>query len=78
MAEPFSVGRSRVTSADPSLREEILVRTGSDKATTGILRSLERFGGDPSILRYEVSPQSRGRFGGPAGPVAWSVRAVRT
>jgi hypothetical protein len=54
------------------------MRTGSDSATSGILRSIERFGSDPSILRYEVSPRANARFGGPSSGVAWMVRAVRS
>lgn len=77
MPEPFSVIRSRCASADPSLRNEIRVRTGSDAATSGILRSIERFGTDLSILRYEVSPRATTRLGMAAGAVAWTVRAVR-
>jgi hypothetical protein len=78
MSESFTVSQSRFASADPSVRSEILVRTGNEAATSGIMRSIERFGGDPSIIRYEVSPQARARFGGPAGKVSWSVRAVRS
>lgn len=77
MPEPFSVTQSRYASEGSELRGEILQRTGSDAATSGILRSIERFGGDPSILRYEVSPRPKNRFGRPAG-VAWMVRAVRS
>jgi hypothetical protein len=62
---------------DPSLRNEIHKRTGSDAETSGILRSIERFGGDPSIVRFEVSPKSSTRFGRAAPAVSWSVRAVR-
>jgi hypothetical protein len=77
MSESFFVTQSRVFPADPSLRGEILTRTGSDDATSGILRSMERFGSDPSILRYEVSPKASPRFGG-VRKVAWMVRAVRS
>ncbi len=75
MAEPFSVSRTR--SVDPALPGEIRERTGSDAATAGILRSIERFGSDLTILRYEVVPKATSRFGGAAGAVAWTVRAVR-
>jgi hypothetical protein len=69
--------QSRCVSPDSSLRSDIRARTGSDAATSGILRSMERFGSDPSILRYEISPKSSTRFGGTAA-VAWTVRAVRS
>jgi hypothetical protein len=78
MTEPFSLTRSRCTASDPSLREEILGRTGSDAATSGILRSIERYGGDSSILRFEISPKTHDRSHRAAIAVSWSVRAVRS
>jgi len=80
MTEPFSLTRSRCTEteSDPSLREEILDRTGSDAATSGILRSIERYGGDSSILRFEISPKTHNRAHRAAVAVSWSVRAVRS
>ena len=80
MSEPmsFSIVPSRLSADDPSLVDDIRARTGSDTATAAILRSVERFGSDPSILRYEISPQSTARFGGKPSPVAWTVRAVRS
>jgi hypothetical protein len=77
MPEPFSLSRSRCASVDSSLREEIRGRTGSDAATSGILRSIDRFGGDPSILRYEISPRASDRAHRAAAAVAWTVHAVR-
>ena len=76
--EPFSVVQSHGAPVDPAVRSEIRARTGSEAATSAILRSIERFGDDPTILRYEVSPASTTRFGGPLSTVAWTVRAVRT
>ena len=78
MQETFIVPRYPCASPDSALRNDIRGRTGSDAATSGILRSIERFGSDPSILRYEVSPKSSLRFGGPPNAVAWQVRAVRS
>lgn len=80
MSEPisFSIIPSRLTADDPSLVDDIRARTGSDTATAAILRSMERFGSDPSILRYEISPKTTSRFGGMPSPLAWSVRAVRS
>jgi hypothetical protein len=78
MTEPFSLARSRCTESDPSLRAEILDHTGSDAATSGILRSIERYGGDSSILRFEISPQTHNRAHRAAIAVSWSVRAVRS
>jgi hypothetical protein len=76
--ESFSVLQSRCVPTDPTLRDEIRVRTGSDEATSGILRSIERFGGDPSISRYDVSPQSKPSLSKLHRSVAWTVRAVRS
>jgi len=75
--EPFSVLQSRCIPPDSSLRTDIRARTGCDVATSGIMRSIERFGSDPSILRYDISPKSSSRFGGILA-VAWTVRAVRS
>jgi hypothetical protein len=78
MSGPFSVNQSRIASADASLRGEIRQRTGSEAATSGILRSIERFGADPSIQFYQVSPRTRNSYSGRStGSVSWTVRAVR-
>ena len=78
MPDPFSLSKFECSSlSDPGLRSEIARHTLSDAETSGILRSLERFGGDSSIERYEITPQKRGRFGGTTKSVAWHVRAVR-
>lgn len=78
MPSPFTIPRSRCSIvSDPGLRAEIRAQTGSDDATSSVLRSLERFGGDISIRYFEVTPKAAHRAirGRPA--VAWSVRAVR-
>ena len=77
MPEPFTLLQSRCASADSSLSEELRVRTGSQKAASGILRSIERFGVDPTILRFEITPQSRNRLRPDSASVTWTVRAVR-
>jgi hypothetical protein len=74
----FSIMPSRFTADDPSFLNDIRARTGSDAATAAILRSVARFGGDPSILRYEISPSPRSRLGGMSNTVAWTVRAIRS
>ena len=79
MSDQFSLTRSmcaRVT--EPELRQEIDGHTGSDEATSGIMRSIDRFGDDASILRYEVSRKSGTRSYRHGKAAAWSVRAVRT
>jgi hypothetical protein len=78
MPEPFSLSQSRCAAADSSLQEELRVRTGSQKAASGILRSIERFGADPTIVRYEISPKSHNRAHRSSAAVSWAVRAVRT
>ena len=58
----FSLSSSRCTPiSDPTLRDEIQSRTGNADATSRILRSIERFGADPSILRYEIEPRPQYR-----------------
>ena len=61
---------------DPRLREEINRHTSSEAETSGILRSLERFGGDESIDRYEVTPEGSRRLRR-STQASWVVRAVR-
>jgi hypothetical protein len=74
----FTISRSRLSSAsDLELREEIDGHTGNDRETSSILRSIERFGSDATITRYEVSPSTgRGTRLGPA-QVAWTVHGLR-
>jgi hypothetical protein len=74
----FSLSKSRcATIADPSLRREILDHTGSEAATSGILRSIDRFSDDPAILRYEIAPRTGGTSARSKRAVSWRVRAVR-
>lgn len=78
MSDQFSLTRSlcaRVT--EPELRQEIDAHTGNGDATSGIMRSIDRFGDDTSILRYEVSRKSSTRAYRHGKAAAWSVRAVR-
>lgn len=79
MSESFSLARARCkVLSDPALREEIQAHTASDKATSGILRSIDRFGGDKSILRYEMTPTASSRISrATADAIGWTVRAVR-
>jgi hypothetical protein len=77
MPDPFSLSQSRCAAEDPTLPEELRIRTGSEEAASGILRSIERFGADPSILRYEISPKSRYPTHRTSTAVSWTVRAVR-
>jgi hypothetical protein len=78
MATAFSLAGARfATSPDVGLRDEIRAHTGSDAAVTAILRCIERFGGDPSIRHYEMTPTTNQRTYRGAAAVAWSVRAVR-
>jgi hypothetical protein len=76
---PFSISRARYEPLpNDDLRREIRSHTGSDAEADGILRSIERFGGDASIDSYEVTPRApRGGFRR-AATVAWSVRAIRS
>ena len=77
MSQQFSLGPSQCAEiSDPSLQDEINRHTDSAAATDRILRSIGRFGSDPSIIRFEVIPLSHGRSGRFAS-TAWTVRAVR-
>jgi hypothetical protein len=76
--QPFSLSPSRCAKiSDPTLREEIQVHTQSSDATAKILRSIERFGTDPSILRYDMNPKKQMRTFQSKETVAWAVHAVR-
>lgn len=78
MSDSFSLSSSRgAATSDAALREEITDHTGSASATAGILRSLERFGGDPSIERYEITRKKSGRYAASQSSAGWNVRAVR-
>jgi hypothetical protein len=78
MASPFSIAGTRFTTiSDDGLREEIRAHTGSDAAVSSIMRSIERYGGDPSIRQYEMTPTTNQRTYRGTAAVAWSVRAVR-
>jgi nitrogen fixation protein FixH len=73
----FSLSASKCATQDDSLRSEITEHTGNDTETSGILRSIERFGGDASIERFEISRSERGRYAARTAASAWIVRAVR-
>jgi hypothetical protein len=78
MPQSFSLSSELCTAiGDPSLRQEIDRHTQSSHATERILSSIGRFGVDPSILRFEMSPGSHPRVARLGGAVAWTVRAVR-
>ena len=78
VSQSFSLSSSRCTPiSDPTLRDEIQSRTGNVDATSRILRSIGRFGADPSIQRYEIEPRPQYRQSRAQGSMAWAVRAVR-
>lgn len=78
MPYSFTISSSRLSSSSPpDLRSEINRHTGSDVETSSILRSIERFGGDLTIDRYDIDPApARGTRTGPSR-VSWTVRARR-
>jgi hypothetical protein len=79
MSEPFTVARSRCSDlTDPGLREEILRHTGNEQEVSSILRCLERFGFDASVLHFEMIPKPSHRSHRGAHLVSWSVTAVRS
>ena len=78
MSQSFSLAGYRCTEiSDPALRKEIQSYTESTDATSLILSCIERFGGDPSIQRYEITPELHNRTSRTTSPVGWTVRAVR-
>jgi hypothetical protein len=77
MDQSFSLAQHRCTVvSDPALREEIQARTENAIATTRILSAIDRFGSDPSIVRFEMTPKTH-MSQRPRDRVSWSVRAVR-
>lgn len=78
MPNSFSLTPSQCTPVTaPSLRAEIVSRTGSEAAANSILRSLDRFGTDASIDGYEIVPKVPRSGGRNAKDVIWTVRAMR-
>ena len=78
MPQSFSLASGRcAVVTDPSLWTEIQAHTENSVATSRILSSIGRFGGDPTIQRYEMTPLPHNRTTRLAGSVAWTVRAVR-
>lgn len=78
MPTTFTISRSRCgVLTDPTLRDEIQGRTGSDAETSSILRSIGRFGHDASIRYYEFTPTPSRRTYQKAPGFSWTVTAVR-
>jgi len=78
MAQSFSLAPHRcAVLSDPTLRAEIHAHTENADDTSRILRSLSRFGTDPSILFFEMTPQTHHRGFRAISGIAWQVRAVR-
>jgi len=74
----FTILRSRCgVLTDPTLRNEIQGRTGSDAETSSILRSIGRFGQDSSIHYYELTPTPSRRTYQTTPGFSWTVTAVR-
>jgi hypothetical protein len=63
--------------SDPALRDEIHAYTANAIATSRILSSIDRFGQDPSILRFEMTPKAHARTVRSGEGISWIVRAVR-
>lgn len=78
MKESFTIKRAAVTDADPSsLRADIISATGSETEADGILRSLERMAGDPTVDFFEISPVTGRRSHGGPQTHTWRVHADR-
>jgi hypothetical protein len=78
MADPFSISSTRFPdSADAAMHDEIRAHTDTDAEASSIVRCIERFGADPSIRHFEITPTRKAsRFGGRSS-TAWNVRAIR-
>ena len=68
--------RLRIDRAE-SRRAFILENTGSETATDSIVRSMERYGSDPSIRQFEIAPVKNPLGARPSKEMSWTVRAVR-
>ena len=78
MPQSFSIAGDRcAVTTEPALREEIQTHTRDVIATSRILSSIRRFGVDPSIHRFEMTPRSQYRMSRNAGGLSWRVSAVR-
>jgi hypothetical protein len=76
--ESFSISRTAYSgSTRDALHEEIQSRTGDVSATLSIMRSMERFGSDESILHYEMVPHRSSRGRHRTAQTEWTVRAPR-
>lgn len=78
MKQSFTIQRAAVADGDPSaLLADIIEATGSEVEAAGILRSLERMGGDPTIDFFEITAVTgRRSYGGPETNT-WRVHADR-
>ena len=77
MADTFRLPRSAAAPTHPAhLLQEIRSHTGSDEEAASILRSIARFGSDPSIDHFELTCGATNKFR-PGAPLTWQVRAVR-
>src|SRR5690349_24909730 len=58
MKEPFTLERSYVAATDwYSLKRELFGYTSNEHEASSILRSLENLAGDPTITRFEITPE---------------------
>lgn len=77
MPSSFSIRGSRCSLPfSPEVRDEIRERTGSDRETSSILRSIERFGGE-GVWLYEMTPKAPRGTRHDTRAVTWNVHAVR-
>ena len=78
MAQSFSLSTAQCASLDdPTLRAQIQTYTEDHEATGSVLRALLRFGVDPTIERFDVTPQTSRSGVRSMARLAWSVKAVR-
>ena len=80
MKEAFTLERSYVAATDwYSLKRELFGYTDNEHEASSILRSLENMAGDPTITRFEITPEPnpyRNVYPGAATAV-WKVTPIR-
>jgi hypothetical protein len=77
MAQTFSISQTRIAAAShTALRDEVQSHTQNAVETSRILSAIQRFGGDPTIERFELIPSPARGFHG-VGGTSWKVRALR-
>jgi uncharacterized protein involved in type VI secretion and phage assembly len=74
----FTLSRSDVSiNSRSTLMAQLVSATGSQAESEGIVRSLDRLGTDPTILRYRLTLEARASRMGGTSTRSWRVSADR-